>query len=139
MRNYALERIANATGDTPRRVGSGNAQTYRVGDGPTIYLRTNTANQLAGDHRVYWFGLYLSCWGDPEAWFVLQCGLNFAVVVQVADWLPYRDKIGEASGGKQRQPHVHYENRRVELREATGLVLDLSPWVDNWDGLGNTH
>jgi len=139
MRSFALERIANATGGTPRRSGRGNAQTYQVGNGPTIYLRTRARDERQGDHHVYWFGLRLACWADPDAWFVLQCDLDFAIVVRVEDWLPYRDQIGPTELGDQHQPHVHREGNTVELRESTGLVLDVTPWVDNWDGLTKAH
>ena len=137
MREYALKQIETAAGGVPRQIERG--QTYRVGDGPTIYLRTRARDERQGDHIVYWFGLRLACWEDPDAWFVLQCALDFSVVVRVEDWLPYRDQIGLADQGNGRQPHVHREGNRTELREATGLVLDISQWVDNWDAFGQAH
>ena len=137
MRRHALNQIEAVAGGTPRLIGPG--QTYRVGNGPLIYLRTRDREQRQGDHRVYWFGLRLACWEDPDAWFVLQCALDFAVVVRVEDWLPYRDQIGTTEKGDQRQPHVHRDGGRIELRESSGLVLDVRQWVDNWDGLGNAH
>jgi hypothetical protein len=139
MRDTALDGVAAATGSRPRRSGRGNAQTYRVGDGPTIYLRTNKPNQLAGDHRVYWFGLYLQVWQDPNAFFVLQCGLDFTLVVPVGEWLPIRDDLGHASGGRQRQPHVHRDGATIELREAGGFTHDLTPWVNSWDLLATAQ
>jgi hypothetical protein len=139
MRDTALEHIANATGGTPRLSGRGNEQTYQVGNGPTIYLRTRGRDQRPGNHRVYWFGLRLACWDDPDAWFVLQCDLDFAIVVRVEDWLPYRDQIGTTQEDNQRQPHVHREGNTTELREAGGLVLNISQWVDNWGDLGQAH
>ena len=139
MRNAALERIATATGGKPNRVGRGNAQTYQVGDGPRIYLRTRARDERQGDHHVYWFGLRLACWDDPNAWFVLQCDLDFAIVVPVEDWLPYKDRIGSTETGDQHQPHVHKEGNRIELRESTGLVLDVKQWVDNWEELRDAH
>ena len=134
MRSAALDNITEATGHRPRRTGRGSAQTYSVGSGPPIYLRTRARDERSHDHQVYWFGLRPDCWKDPNAWFVLQCDLDFAVVVQVRDWLPYKDQIGQTQKD-ERQPHVHRDGNRVELRESTGLRLDVSQWVDNWDQL----
>ncbi len=137
MRNHALAKIKAVTEGTPRKIGPG--QTYRVGNGPTIYLRTRGRDQRQGDHRVYWFGLRLACWDDPDAWFVLQCALDFTVVVQVEDWLDYRDRIGKAEQGTVRQPHVHQDEDRYELREAGGFQLDIRKWKNNWDGFEDAH
>jgi len=139
MIKQAIDGITRAGGSPPGRSEGGNRQTYRCGNGPTIYLRTNRPDDLVGNHERYWFGLHLRCWEDPEAWFVLQCGLDFTLVVPVADWLPYIDEIGKSEEGDQRQPHVHREGGRIELRESSGLVLDVRQWVDNWDDLGQAH
>lgn len=139
MIEQVIDGITRAAGIPPGKSEGGNRQTYQCGNGPTIYVRTNRTDDLAGNHERYWFGLHLRCWEDPEAWFVLQCGLKFTLVVPVADWLPYIDEIGKSGEGDQRQPHVHREGDRIELRESSGLVLDVRQWVDNWDDLGQAH
>ena len=139
MIKQAIDGITRAAGNRPERSEGGNRQTYRCGKGPVIYLRTNRPDDLVGDHQRYWFGLHLRCWEDPEAWFILQCGLEFTLVVPVADWLPYIDQIGQSEEGDQRQPHVHREDSRIELRESSGLILDVGRWVDNWGHFAEAH
>ena len=134
-----IDGITQAAGIPPGKSEGGNRQTYRCGNGPTIYVRTNRADDLVGNHERYWFGLHLRCWEDPEAWFILQCGLEFTLVVPVADWLPYIDQIGQSEEGDQRQPHVHREDSRIELRESSGLILDVGRWVDNWGHFAEAH
>ena len=139
MRREALGRITTATGSTPTLVGDHGTQVYRSPGGPRIYLRTSNATHLQGDHKKYWFGLDVTWFDDHSAFFVLQCGVDFTLVVPVVEWIPFRDSLGHASNGTKRQPHVHLDGAAIELREhqrgPNPFNLDLTPWVDTWGPL----
>ncbi len=143
MRQEALSKIAKAVGRTPTRVGDHGAQIYRTGGGPLMYVRTSAPDWVSGDHSKYWFGLDTDWFDNPSSFFVFQCGIDFTLVVPVADWIPFRDRLGQASKGKKRQPHVHREGGRIELREQmrspSPFIKDLSPWVEAWNALATAH
>jgi len=143
MREEAINKIDKAVGRTPTRVGKHGAQIYRADDGPLMYVRTSAPDWVSGDHFKYWFGLDTDWFDDPLSFFVFQCGIDFTLVVPVADWIPFRDRLGKASKGKKRQPHVHLEGGRIQLREQmrspSPFVKDLSPWFEAWNGLATAH
>ena len=143
MREEAINKIDKAVGRTPTRVGKHGAQIYKADDGPLMYVRTSAPDWVSGDHFKYWFGLDTDWFDNPLSFFVFQCGIDFTLVVPVADWIPFRDRLGKASKGKKRQPHVHLEGGRIQLREQmrspSPFIKDLSPWVEAWNALATAH
>ena len=138
MRRHAIESMRDATGEEPRSApGHGSNSCFQIGrSGPIVHLFTNKPASKSGNHRVYWFGNSRAVWAQPDSVLFLQCGLDFPVVVKIADWVEYLPRMGESNGGLRINQHVHWENQnQFQLRERFGFRLSVEPWVCNFDAL----
>lgn len=135
MRNHALQKLQEATGTRPLPTGNrGSQNCYRTSpDGPVFHIYTNKPKVRAPRHRIYFFGNNEAVWEDHDSVLLLQCGLDFTVVAPIVAWGTYRDRMGLAQGGRRLEQHVHWEEPLVQLREREGFVLNLDPWVNNFD------
>lgn len=137
MRETALKKIESVVGVAPVKLGQGH--TYRAGSGPDIYVRTSSANLLNGGVKKYWFGLIDRCWKDPNAWFVLQCELEFALVVRVEEWLGFKEKFSRTKTNG-RQPHLFQDGNTYTLKEEKKNFYESAVrWVDNWEQFAAAH
>jgi hypothetical protein len=137
MREEALNKITHVLGKRPSRVGKHGAQIYQCPKSPQFYIRTNKPQELQNGDRKYWFGLDTKWFNDLQGFFIFQCGMDFTLVVPIADWVPIKDDLGHASMGAKRQPHIHLENNNVEIRERmrtiSPFVKNVFPWVEAWE------
>lgn len=144
MRLHARQQIEEFTGETLQRVsGQPSQQCFRFGNkGPLLHLHVNKpALRRDSSRRVYFFGEAAEVWDDSDAFLVLQCGLDFTLLVPIADWLPYKDQMGVSRGGARINQHIHlfkelveatdgvsWFEERVELCERDGFRLSLDGW-----------
>lgn len=135
MRNHALEKLQQASGTKPVPAGNrGSRHCYRTGpDGPYFHIYTNKPKVRTPRHRIYFFGNTETVWEDDDSVLLLQCGLDFTVVAPIVAWGTYRDRMGLAQEGHRLEQHVHWEEPLVQLREREDFVLNLDPWVNNFD------
>ncbi len=137
MRETALKKIESVVGASAVKLGRGH--TYRAGGGPKICVRTSSVIPLDGGVQKYWFGLRDECWNDPDAWFVLQCELEFALVVRVEEWLGFKEKFS-TNKTNVRQPHLFKDGNTYTLKEEKkGFYEPAVRWVDNWDQFAAAH
>ena len=142
MRSHTLRQLREATTLVPGQIHSPLSQNcYRTTQRDRI---AHVGSYSAGSRRV----------GDhPEraqVFLLLQCGLDFTVVVPVSSkhplsWFPWRDRFGRTRDGSRLHQHITWSSSGIFLKEEKFPVpprLDSHSdesssshpgWVNNFD------
>ena len=134
MRSHTLRQLRDATTLVPREIDSPLSRNcYRTTQLGTIakaggYL---VDSRRVGDHRE-----------RAQVFLLLQCGLDFTVVVPVSSkhplsWYPWRNRFGRTRDRNRLHQHITWSSSGIFLKEEH---LPVSPRLDSHsDGRGNHH
>ncbi len=176
MRQHVKDQIVAATGQKLSPVyGRGSRECYRLGGSaplgnggdlsPTgeghVHDMSVPRSRSWGNRYPRWIRAIVSALSrllirkpstreprEPGSFLILQCGLDFTVIVPVTKghpytWSTWQWRMGQSQHGQRLQQHIHWRGESIYLEEGE-FELQLSPhkeldgsehpgWVNNFD------